>query len=113
MSPWTSLLPLESRPSRSSPVQATLDFLTTPTVTVGAYHYLGLEPPFVAGPSWNPLKWFGIVQDEMPHLEREDEINELFSDPYLSPGPETLGKDNWDWYGKAFPHEGKTCVVWG
>ncbi|GAA5895725.1 alpha/beta hydrolase [Sporobolomyces salmoneus] len=113
MSPWTSLLPLASRPSRTSSAHAALDFLMTPAVTLGAYQYLGLEAPFAAGPSWNPLKWFGILQDEMPHLENENEINGAFDDPYLSPGPETVGKQDWDWYRKAFPGEGKTCVIWG
>lgn len=112
MSPWLSLLPLASRPSRSSQTHSGLDFLTTPSVTLGAYQYLGVEVPFRAGPSWNPLRWFGLVRDEMPKLEDENgAANEKFDDMYVSPGPETV--QNWDLYGKALPHDGKTCVVWG
>ncbi|GAA6013968.1 hypothetical protein JCM11491_003472 [Sporobolomyces phaffii] len=118
MSPWNSLLPLASRPSRCSSAHSTLDFLSDPSVTVGAYHYLGLEAPFSAGPSWNPLKWFGIVRDELPisgaEAGQDDDDDgksgSLFDDPFVSPGPESVSSA---WYGNAFPHAGKTCVIWG
>ncbi|GAA5926848.1 alpha/beta hydrolase [Sporobolomyces koalae] len=110
LSPFLSLVPLPSRPSRVSTLHSSVDCIETPSVTVGAYHYLNLTPPFNAGPSWNPLRWISLVEPEMPRLGLEM-VDPRFRNPYVNPDSEVLREQHWDWYASALPQN--VCIVYG
>ncbi|GAA5823997.1 hypothetical protein JCM10212_005312, partial [Sporobolomyces blumeae] len=67
MSPFASLI--SSCASRTASAKTLVDFLESANVTLGAFQYLGLDPTpqgLVAGPSWDPRRWFGFRQGEEP-----------------------------------------------
>jgi len=114
ISPFVSLLPLSSRPSRSSPLHNTIDYIHSTNLTQNSYHYLSLIHHSALKPSWNPLNWFGIISNPILEGVRVRELEEgKWRDPFVNPDPEVLGKENSIWYREAFPEGENCCIAYG
>ncbi|GAA5848134.1 hypothetical protein JCM5353_006681 [Sporobolomyces roseus] len=114
ISPFVSLYPLSSRPSRTCPLTNTFDYLHTTTLTLSSYAYLSLPPPSLLKPSWNPFRWLGIAGPELLEAVELEELEGKWRDPWLNPDVEILGREDWEWFREAFPEGDElTCIIYG